>query len=140
MKAILAFAPLFSRLKGALALTLGLSLLTVLAGIGLLGSSGWFLTAAALTTRQRPARVGPSGAICPAWTWNTASTREPLPARRTVTRSVCGRPEPDVSWIADTELSCRSRRMPWKPSAETAAATLSKARFTGTRGKLADTR
>jgi ATP-binding cassette subfamily C protein CydC len=50
MKAILTFAPLFGRLKSALALTLLLSLITVLAGIGLLGLSGWFLTAAALST------------------------------------------------------------------------------------------
>jgi ATP-binding cassette subfamily C protein CydC len=50
MKAILTFAPLFGRLKSALALTLLLSLVTVLAGIGLLGLSGWFLTAAALST------------------------------------------------------------------------------------------
>ncbi len=49
MRAILAFAPLFARLKGALALTLGLSLVTLLAGIALLGLSGWFLTAAALS-------------------------------------------------------------------------------------------
>lgn len=50
MRGILAFAPLFSRLKGGMALTLGLSLLTLFAGIGLLGLSGWFLTAAALST------------------------------------------------------------------------------------------
>lgn len=50
MKAILTFAPLLGRLKGAFALTLGLSLITLFAGIGLLGLSGWFLTAAALST------------------------------------------------------------------------------------------
>lgn len=50
MKAILAFAPLFGRVKAALLLTLLLSLVTILAGIGLLGLSGWFLTAAALST------------------------------------------------------------------------------------------
>ncbi len=50
MKAILAFAPLFARLKGPMLLTLGLSLLTLAAGIGLLGLSGWFLTATALST------------------------------------------------------------------------------------------
>lgn len=50
MRAILAFAPLFSRLKGAMLLTVALSLLTLAAGIGLLGLSGWFLTAAALST------------------------------------------------------------------------------------------
>lgn len=50
MKAILTFAPLFGRVKAALLLTLVLSLVTILAGIGLLGLSGWFLTAAALST------------------------------------------------------------------------------------------
>lgn len=50
MKAILTFAPLLGRLKGAFALTLGLSLITLFAGIALLGLSGWFLTAAALST------------------------------------------------------------------------------------------
>lgn len=50
MKAILAFGPLLARLKGPMLLTLLLSLLTLLAGIGLLGLSGWFLTAAALST------------------------------------------------------------------------------------------
>ena len=50
MKAILAFAPLFARLKRPMLLTLALSLLTLAAGIGLLGFSGWFLTAAALST------------------------------------------------------------------------------------------
>lgn len=50
MKAILAFVPLFVRLKGPMLLTLSLSLLTLAAGIGLLGLSGWFLTAAALST------------------------------------------------------------------------------------------
>lgn len=50
MRAILAFAPLLGRLKGPMFLTLLLSLITLLAGIGLLGLSGWFLTAAALST------------------------------------------------------------------------------------------
>ncbi len=50
MKAILAFAPLLGRLKGPMLLTLLLSLITVLAGVGLLGLSGWFLTAAVLST------------------------------------------------------------------------------------------
>ncbi|MGV3491903.1 MAG: thiol reductant ABC exporter subunit CydC [Devosia sp.] len=50
MRAILAFAPLFGRLKSGLALTLLLSLVTVLAGIALLGLSGWFITAAAIST------------------------------------------------------------------------------------------
>jgi len=50
MKAILAFAPLLGRLKGPILLTVLLSLVTLFAGIGLLGLSGWFLTAAALST------------------------------------------------------------------------------------------
>ncbi|OEO31113.1 thiol reductant ABC exporter subunit CydC [Devosia insulae DS-56] len=50
MRAILAFAPLLGRLKGPILLTVLLSLVTLLAGIGLLGLSGWFLTAAALST------------------------------------------------------------------------------------------
>ncbi|KQV08935.1 thiol reductant ABC exporter subunit CydC [Devosia sp. Root105] len=50
MRAIFAFAPLLGRLKGPIVLTVLLSLLTLLAGIGLLGLSGWFLTAAALST------------------------------------------------------------------------------------------
>lgn len=50
MRAILAFAPLLGRLKGSIFLTLLLSLITLFAGIGLLGLSGWFLTAAALST------------------------------------------------------------------------------------------
>jgi ATP-binding cassette subfamily C protein CydC len=49
MKAILAFAPLLGRLRGALLLTLLLSLITLFAGIALLGLSGWFLTATALS-------------------------------------------------------------------------------------------
>jgi ATP-binding cassette subfamily C protein CydC len=50
MRAILDFAPLLGRLKGPIVLTVLLSLLTLFAGIGLLGLSGWFLTAAALST------------------------------------------------------------------------------------------
>ncbi|MGN6158929.1 MAG: thiol reductant ABC exporter subunit CydC [Devosia sp.] len=50
MKALLYVLPLFSRLRGSLFLTLILSLVTLAAGIGLLGISGWFLTAAAITT------------------------------------------------------------------------------------------
>ncbi|WP_325553190.1 thiol reductant ABC exporter subunit CydC [Hypericibacter adhaerens] len=42
--------PLLVRLRGRLLLALGLSLVTLAAGIGLLGVSGWFLTAAALST------------------------------------------------------------------------------------------
>lgn len=50
MRAIFAFLPLFVRLKGPLTLTLVLSLVTLAAGTALLGLSGWFLTAAALST------------------------------------------------------------------------------------------
>ncbi|MEO5806527.1 thiol reductant ABC exporter subunit CydC [Devosia sp.] len=50
MNAILYFAPLFARLRQPMLLTLLLSLVTLAAGIALLGLSGWFLTAAALTT------------------------------------------------------------------------------------------
>lgn len=50
MKAILVLAPPLGRLRGALLLTLLLSLITLFAGIALLGLSGWFLTAAALST------------------------------------------------------------------------------------------
>lgn len=50
MRAIAYFIPLFGRLRGPLLLALGLSLVTIAAGVGLLGVSGWFLTAAALTS------------------------------------------------------------------------------------------
>ncbi|MBI4924086.1 MAG: thiol reductant ABC exporter subunit CydC [Devosia nanyangense] len=50
MRALLYFLPLFTKLTGPLLLSLALSLVTLAAGIGLLGISGWFLTAAALTT------------------------------------------------------------------------------------------
>lgn len=50
MRAITYFIPLFGRLRGPLLLALGLSLVTIAAGVGLLGVSGWFLTAAALTS------------------------------------------------------------------------------------------
>src|SRR5690606_33780901 len=50
MKALSIFAPLFARRARAMALTLILSLITLAAGMGLLGTSGWFITATALTT------------------------------------------------------------------------------------------
>ncbi len=50
MKALTIFAPLFARRARAMVLTLILSLITLAAGIGLLGTSGWFITATALTT------------------------------------------------------------------------------------------
>ncbi|WP_449396561.1 thiol reductant ABC exporter subunit CydC [Devosia riboflavina] len=43
-------APLFRRRLGALSLALLLSAITLAAGIALLGASGWFITATALTT------------------------------------------------------------------------------------------
>lgn len=50
MKALAYVLPLVARLRGPLLLTLGLSLVTLAAGVALLGISGWFLTAAAITT------------------------------------------------------------------------------------------
>lgn len=50
MTALLSFLPLFALQKSGFLRALGLSFLTLAAGIALLGLSGWFLTAAALTT------------------------------------------------------------------------------------------
>lgn len=50
MRALLRFLPLFAGIRRPLALAVLLSLITLMAGIGLLGLSGWFLTAAALAT------------------------------------------------------------------------------------------
>ncbi len=50
MKALLTFLPLFRQRSGALLLALLLSLVTLAAGVSLLGTSGWFITATALTT------------------------------------------------------------------------------------------
>ena len=50
MKALLTFLPLFRQRSRALLLALILSLVTLLAGVALLGTSGWFITATALTT------------------------------------------------------------------------------------------
>ncbi|MCP8884334.1 thiol reductant ABC exporter subunit CydC [Devosia sp. XJ19-1] len=50
MKALLTFLPLFRQRSGALLLALTLSLITLVAGVFLLGTSGWFITATALTT------------------------------------------------------------------------------------------
>ena len=49
MKSLLFFAPLFKPHARRLALALLLSLITLAAGTALLGVSGWFLTATALT-------------------------------------------------------------------------------------------
>jgi ATP-binding cassette, subfamily C, bacterial CydC len=49
MKALLYFLPLLRRKRFELALTVFLSLLTLAAGVALLGLSGWFITAAALS-------------------------------------------------------------------------------------------
>jgi len=48
MRALLHLLPLYRRRAGGLAAALLLALLTVVAGVGLLGVSGWFLSAAAL--------------------------------------------------------------------------------------------
>ena len=50
MSAIFAFRHLFARRAGGLLLALLLSLVTLAAGVALLGTSGWFITGAALTT------------------------------------------------------------------------------------------
>jgi ATP-binding cassette subfamily C protein CydC len=50
MKALLAFAPLYMKRFGAMTLALVLSLITIVSGVALLGTSGWFITATALTT------------------------------------------------------------------------------------------
>jgi len=50
MRALFSFLPLFAPQKARFFRALALSLLTLAAGIALLGVSGWFLTAAALTT------------------------------------------------------------------------------------------
>lgn len=50
MSVISMLAPLFRRRLGALALTLLLSSIALASGIALLGTSGWFITATALTT------------------------------------------------------------------------------------------
>ncbi len=64
MSAILSFLPLFARLKRPMLLTLLLSLVTLAAGIALLGVSGWFLTAAALSTAGAAFNLfGPSAGV-----------------------------------------------------------------------------
>ncbi|MGV8854274.1 MAG: thiol reductant ABC exporter subunit CydC [Devosia sp.] len=50
MSAILAFRSLFARQARGFAIALLLSLVTLFAGVALLGTSGWFITATALTT------------------------------------------------------------------------------------------
>lgn len=50
MKSLLAFRSLFARQSGGFTLALVLSLVTLASGVALLGTSGWFITAAALTT------------------------------------------------------------------------------------------
>src|SRR5690606_20728150 len=49
-KALLTFLPLFRPHRWVLALALLLSFITLAAGVSLLGTSGWFITATALTT------------------------------------------------------------------------------------------
>lgn len=50
MKALMTFVPLYMKRFGAMTLALVLSLITIVSGVGLLGVSGWFITATALTT------------------------------------------------------------------------------------------
>lgn len=64
MRAVFYFLPLFRQLRGPLLLSLGLSAVTLAAGIGLLGISGWFLTAAALSIAGSAFNLfGPSAGV-----------------------------------------------------------------------------
>lgn len=64
MKTLVFLGPLFRAHRPALLTALALSLMTLLAGIALLGVSGWFLTAAALTTTAITFNLfGPSSLI-----------------------------------------------------------------------------
>ncbi|RYE61503.1 MAG: thiol reductant ABC exporter subunit CydC, partial [Oxalobacteraceae bacterium] len=64
MRALLSFHPLFRRHLAGFAIALWLSLATLLAGVALLGLSGWFLTAAFLTTAAMSFNLfGPSAAV-----------------------------------------------------------------------------
>ncbi|MEO6013684.1 MAG: thiol reductant ABC exporter subunit CydC [Devosia sp.] len=64
MRSLLYFLPLLQRLRGPLVLSLTLSIVTLAAGIGLLGLSGWFLTAAALSTAGSAFNLfGPSAGV-----------------------------------------------------------------------------
>ncbi|WP_210485333.1 thiol reductant ABC exporter subunit CydC [Microvirga antarctica] len=64
MTALWYFRPLFRRHAGRMAWTLLLTMLTLAAGIALLGVSGWFLTAAALSTAAVSFNLfGPSSLI-----------------------------------------------------------------------------
>lgn len=64
MKALLSFFPAFRPVRGLFVLTIVLTTVTVAAGIGLLGLSGWFLTAAALSTAGAAFNLfGPSAGV-----------------------------------------------------------------------------
>ncbi|WP_224702680.1 thiol reductant ABC exporter subunit CydC [Devosia aquimaris] len=64
MKALLSFFPAFRPVRGLFLLTIVLTTVTVAAGIGLLGLSGWFLTAAALSTAGAAFNLfGPSAGV-----------------------------------------------------------------------------
>jgi ATP-binding cassette, subfamily C, bacterial CydC len=64
MKALLSFLPLFRRQTMRFGLAFFLGAVTLVAGIALLGVSGWFLTAAALTTAAASFNLfGPSSLI-----------------------------------------------------------------------------
>ena len=64
MKALLSFHGLFARQYGSFLTALVLSLVTLLAGVALLGISGWFLTGAFLATAAASFNLfGPSAAV-----------------------------------------------------------------------------
>lgn len=64
MSALLGFAGLLAGVRRQLALAISLSLVAVVAGIGLLGLAGWFITAAALTTAGSAFNLfGPSAGV-----------------------------------------------------------------------------
>ncbi|MBU1305349.1 MAG: thiol reductant ABC exporter subunit CydC, partial [Alphaproteobacteria bacterium] len=64
MKALLSFLPAFRPVRGLFLLAIVLSTITVAAGVGLLGLSGWFLTAAALSTAGAAFNIfGPSAGV-----------------------------------------------------------------------------
>lgn len=64
MRALLSFYPLFAQRRARFLSALLLSMVTLLAGAALLGLSGWFLTAAFLTTAAASFNLfGPSSAV-----------------------------------------------------------------------------
>jgi ATP-binding cassette, subfamily C, bacterial CydC len=64
MKALGYFLPMLARNRLGFAVALGLSVLAMAAGVGLLGLSGWFITAAALSTAGALFNIiGPSAGV-----------------------------------------------------------------------------